>query len=118
MCNHSCDNFQMDDTLQGEEEEGDIDETEIMTFLDDNQDCEPGSSTPSTPVPDQKSETDSEYDESDLEIEEPATTVLHSNKAVQHIDPKPSNQKKNKNSDVPQTDLTKIPGPSTIRCRI
>ncbi|PHT96283.1 hypothetical protein BC332_34791 [Capsicum chinense] len=36
MCNQSCDNFQMEDTLQGEEEEGDIDEPEIMTFLDDN----------------------------------------------------------------------------------
>lgn len=32
----------MEDTLQGEEEEGDVDEPEIMTFLDDNQDCEPG----------------------------------------------------------------------------
>nr|XP_018914044.1 PREDICTED: uncharacterized protein LOC109041971 [Bemisia tabaci] len=116
MCNQSCDNFQMEDTLQGEEEEGDVDEPEIMTFLDDNQDCEPGSSTPSTPVPDQKYETESEYDESDLEIEEPATRVLRSSKAVQHVDPEPSDQK-SKNSDVPQTDLTKNSGLSTIRCR-
>ena len=81
-----------------------------------NQDCEPGSSTPSTPVPDQKYETESEYDEGDLEIEEPATRVLRSSKAVQHVDPEPSDQK-SKNSDVPQTDLTKNSGLSTIRCR-
>ncbi|CAH0394271.1 unnamed protein product [Bemisia tabaci] len=75
MCNQSCDNFQMKDTLQGEEEKGDIDEPEIMTFLDENQDSEPGLSTA---VPDEKSETDGEYDESDLKIEEPTTRVLRS----------------------------------------
>ncbi|CAH0390896.1 unnamed protein product [Bemisia tabaci] len=32
MCNQSSDNFQMEHTLQGEEEEGYVDEPEIMTF--------------------------------------------------------------------------------------
>ncbi|CAH0380472.1 unnamed protein product [Bemisia tabaci] len=54
----------MGDNRQGEEEEGAISEPEIMIFLDENLDYAPGSSTPSTPVLDQKSEIESEFDES------------------------------------------------------
>ncbi|CAH0382541.1 unnamed protein product [Bemisia tabaci] len=108
MCNQSCHNFQMEGTLRREEEEGNINEPEIMIFFDENLDYEPGSSTPSTIVPDQTFEIESDSDESELEIEE-TPRVLRSNKEEQYTDPQPSDQKS-------QIDPTKIPGPFTRPC--